>query len=477
MRWKRIVLTAVTGVLLIVVYHGWQALPIATGYAAKTMASGIFLSNRDKADIEAYDLNFFPVKNASCTIDYEDSSVTCSLMGLSSAKAIYRHGLGATLVNGLDENEIRAQKFTLAISPKISPDTIPWPMGDKHTDSFPVCVDSTAVAAAVAKTFAGNDTDTPITNITRALIVLYDGKIIAERYAPGITRNTKLTGWSMTKSVTSALVGLLVKEGRLQVEGPAPVPEWKDPKDPRHQISIRQLLQQTNGLDFEERYDVPADANRMLFVEGDAAAFTAAHPLKNKPGTDFRYSSGNTNILSRIIRQTTGETNYHAYPYQALFHKIGMYNTVLEPDASGTFVGSSFCYATARDWARFGLLYLNNGRVNGQYLLPENWVKESTTPSTAAETGEYGFQWWLNAGAKSNPQKRSYPALPTDMYYADGYEGQNIFVIPSSRLVVVRLGLTKAHYWGEVELLQSLIRSIDTSKLEGNVSIHPSKTQ
>ncbi len=467
MKWKRILLVVLAAVLIFAGYYGYQALNIATGYAAKAMCSGIFLSERTEASITTEDLNFFPVKNASCTVNYGDSSVTCSLMGVKT-KAIYRSGLGATLVNGFSEEEIRAQQFTLATTPQLNTDTIPWPMGNLIKDSFPFCVDSTAVAATVSKLFARNNVDTPYVNITRALVVLYDGKIIAERYAPGINANTKLTGWSMTKSITSALIGLLVKEGRLKIEGPAPVPEWKDPKDPRHEITIRQLLQQTNGLDFAEKYDVPADANRMLFSQGDAAAFTAAHPLKNKPGTDFRYSSGNTNILSRIIRHTTGEKAYHSFPYKQLFYKAGMYNTIIEPDASGTFVGSSFCFATARDWARFGLIYLNNGFVNGESLLPESWIKESIIPSSAAETGEYGYQWWLNAGAKNNPQIRTYPALPADMFYADGYEGQNIFVIPSSKLVVVRLGLTKSSYWGEVELLRDLINSIDTTKSTGS---------
>ncbi|RYY22998.1 MAG: class C beta-lactamase-related serine hydrolase [Chitinophagaceae bacterium] len=464
MKRKRILPIVLAGLLLIIIYYTGRALPVATGYAAKTLGSGIFLSGRDKADIDAKDLNFFPVKNTRCEINTEDSSVTCSLLGLASVKAIYRHGLGVTLINDLSESEVRAQNFPIATRPALVTDTIAWPVGDLLPDSLSAAINSATVNAAIEKLFAHNEVDTPIVNITRALVVLYDGQIIAERYAQGYNRNTKLTGWSMTKSLTSALIGLLVKEGRLQLDGPAPVPEWKDPKDPRHEISVRHLLQQTNGLDFDERYDIPADANRMLFVKGDAAAFTAEHPLKNKPGTDFRYSSGNTNILSRIIRQVTGENNYHSFPYNALFHKLGMYNTILEPDASGTFVGSSFCYATARDWARFGLLYLNNGRVNGEYLLPENWVKESITPSSAAETGEYGFQWWLNAGAPNNSQNRSYPALPEDMFYADGYEGQNIFILPSSKLVVVRLGLTKGNYWGEVELLRSLIQSIDPTK-------------
>ncbi len=426
------------------------------------MGSAIFVSGRNEKDVIAEDLNFFPLKYAKINVNYEDSSVTCSLAGMATSKAVFRKGLGTTLVNGFSEEEILAQRINLPAAIAVNTDTLAWPMGDRITDSFPSCVDSAAVAAAVSRMFANNNTDTAATNITRALIVLYNGRIIAEQYAPGFSKNTRLTGWSMTKSITSALIGILVKDSRLKIDDAAPVPEWKDEKDPRHAITIRHLLQQTSGLDFEEVYDRSADANRMLFVEGDAAAFTAEHPLKNKPGTDFRYSSGNTNILMRVIRQTLGDANYYAFPYDRLFYKTGMRNTVLEPDASGTFVGSSFCYATARDWARFGLLYFNDGHSNGEQLFPAGWVKASATPSAAAEKGEYGFQWWLNVGAKNNPADRPYTGLPRDMMYADGYEGQNIFVLPSDKLVVVRLGLTRTAHWGESELITDILKSIDT---------------
>ena len=195
-------------------------------------------------------------------------------------------------------------------------------------------------------------------------------------------------------------------------------------------------------------------------------AYAASLPLKHPPGTEFHYSSGNTNILSRIIRHVVGDDDYYAFPYEHLLYKLGMYNTVLEPDASGTFVGSSYCYATARDWARFGLLYLTNGSYNGQQLLPIGWVEQSLTPSSAARRGEYGFKWWLNAGEKNRPSNRLFPTLPPDLYYADGFEGQNIFVIPSKKLVVVRLGLTRKRQYGEVEFLEEILNAI-TSRESG----------
>jgi CubicO group peptidase (beta-lactamase class C family) len=457
---KKIIIAVCAGGVLYAVYYCSQVFPIATGYGAKIMGSGVFISGRSEQDIKDQEMDFTPLNIATFRIDYKDSSVTCSLAGMASQKAIFRKGLGVTLVNGLSENEIRAQRFNVPAPVHGNTDTIPWPMGDLIVNPYPSCVDSQAVANAVQKAF--NPKDTVPANHTRALIILYDGRIVSETYAPGYSRSTRLNGWSMTKSIIGALTGILTKEQNLRIDDPAPVPEWKDPKDPRHAITTRHLLQQTTGLDFEERYDGSSHANKMLFIEGDAAGYAASQAYNKKPGEDFRYSSGNTNILSRIIRQSVGDKQYHSFPFTRLFNKLGMFHTIIEPDASGTFIGSSFCYATARDWARFGLLYLNNGKYNGEQVLPEDWVKQTVVPSTAAEQGEYGLQWWLNAGAKNHPGNRLYPELPVDMFFADGYEGQNVFVIPSHKLVVVRLGLTKTSHWGETELVKSVMAAIST---------------
>jgi hypothetical protein len=230
-----------------------------------------------------------------------------------------------------------------------------------------------------------------------------------------------------------------VKEGKLNVNAPAPVPEWR--ANEKHKITLKELLQQTSGLDYREEYTWPAEATMMLFKKGDFAAYTACLPLKHEPGTMFNYSSGNSNILSRIIRQVVGEKEYSSYPYKSLFYKMGMYSMLLEPDASGTFVGSSYGYASARDFARFGLLYYNNGRFNGEQILPEDWVKESVEPSSADPLKHYGYQFWLNGLDKKDTTKRQLPDVPADMYYADGYGGQEVYIIPSKKLIVVRLGL------------------------------------
>jgi CubicO group peptidase (beta-lactamase class C family) len=438
--------------VLLIVYVCWISFPIATGYGAKVLCSGVFVSGRNEQAIIAEDLDFFPVNCAKCKIDFKDSSATCSLLGLATHKAIYRKGLGATLINDLSEQEIRAQHFSLPAKPVVNTDTVMWPMGDKTPGTLPAIIDSLKLMQAVNAMFSDSGANGAIH--TRAIIVLYNGQIVAEKYADGLTQKTPLIGWSMTKSITGALTGI----AGIDVNSPAPVDAWKN--DDRQAITIKNLLQQSSGLKFEEVYNRSSNANRMLFRQGDAGAYAAGLPLKHPPGSEFHYSSGNSNILSGILRKWIGDDSYYAFPYEKLFYRTGMYSAVLEPDAGGTFVGSSFCYATARDWARFGLLYANDGVFNGEQVLPAGWVQQSVVPAAAAKQGEYGYQWWLNAGAKDDPRNRQYPTLPTDMYYADGYEGQNIFVIPSKKLVVVRLGLTRKSSWGESEFLLNVMSAV-----------------
>jgi hypothetical protein len=306
-----------------------------------------------------------------------------------------------------------------------------------------------AVDSVMNATFKGKPA------FTRAVLVIYDGKIAAEKYAPGFDKNTPMLGWSISKSLTAAMVGVLVKEEKLNPDMPAPVPEWKNTK--KGNITLKQLLQQTSGLNFKEDYTSPSEVTNMLFKHGDMAAFTAKLPLKYEPGQQFYYSSGNTNIISRIIRNTIGEEHYASFPYQSLFHKINIYSLVLEPDASGTYIGSSYSYATARDFARFGLLYYNNGVWKGEQILPANWVQQSVQPSSADKQKHYGYQFWLNGFDEKDPTKHLYPDVPADMFFADGYGGQDIYIIPSKKLIVLRFGL---HAINENKFLKEVIASI-----------------
>src|SRR5665213_999094 len=263
----------------------------------------------------------------------------------------------------------------------------------------------------------------------------------------------------MAKSFTAALIGTLVQNGKLTVDEPAPVPEWNDPNDSRHAITIKNLLQQTSGLDFKEDYTKASDVTNMLYKEDDMAAYTASHSLAHKPGTIFNYSSGNSNILSRIIRQTIGEKDYATFPFKELFYRIGIYHTLFEPDASGTYVGSSYINATARDYARFGLLYYNDGVWNGERILPVGWVKETQLAPQANPYKNYGYQFWLNGFDEKHPKQKAYPDAPGDMYYCDGYAFEDIYIIPSKKLVV-RLELTLDKSFDENAFLKSILDSI-----------------
>jgi CubicO group peptidase (beta-lactamase class C family) len=447
-----ILLIAATGCLI---YYAWISFPIMTGYGSKVLCSAVFVAGRNEHQVSDEDLSTYMMKLGHFEVNYADSSVTGSIFGFAKRKAIYRNGLGVTLVSELSEEKIRLQHVNLARKPQVNTDSIAWPSGDKLINSFPATIDSTKLQSAIQNIFVEEDTIWPVR--TRAVIILYNGQLVAERYADGFNAKTKLSGWSMTKTVTGALIGILVKQGKLAIDSPAPVPEWRSANDPRHLITVTNLLQQRSGLDFEENYSKSSDATRMLFEKADMGGFTASRPLKNQPGSVFYYSSGNSNILSRIIRQTLGDSQYYGFPYQQLFYKLGMYSAVIEPDAFGTFVGSSYMYATARDWARFGLLYLNDGVFNKERILPKGWVAQSTRPASVDKQG-YGYQIWLNTGGDTLIKR--YPSAPADMFYADGFESQLIFVIPSKNLVVVRLGLTQHNNFDGNKFLHDVLSAI-----------------
>jgi CubicO group peptidase (beta-lactamase class C family) len=451
---RRVFLVILLVLLAYGVRYAWVSFPLISGYNAKNMCSCLFVSGRKEADIRNEDLNFFPQSIGSFSINTRDSSVTGSVWGLAKRKAIYRNGLGCTLVNDLSESDIRKQAFAVPVMPVVNSDTVAWPLGDRTTDTLPAGVDLRLLDSAIAFAFNGNENKK---TFTRAVLVVYKNQLVGERYAPGFTRYTKLIGWSMAKSFTSALVGILVKGGKLDPSAPAPVAEWSDVKDPRHSITIENLLQQSTGLDFLEDYTKYSDVTNMLFNKGDMAHFTARHSLKDGPGTVFYYSSGNSNILSRMIRTTVGQDAYGSFPNSELFQKLGMTSVVLEPDASGTFVGSSYIYATARDYARFGLLYYNDGWWNGERILPEGWVQKTRTPAASNPLKNYGYQFWLNGQDKKDPRSKVFPGVPDDLFYADGFGGQDVYIIPSKNLVIVRLGVNGIK---EKEFLQQICAAI-----------------
>jgi CubicO group peptidase (beta-lactamase class C family) len=317
-----------------------------------------------------------------------------------------------------------------------------------------------ALDRAVAQAFESRDS--PVLAGVRALLVVQGGEVVAERYRDGFGPDTRFLSWSMAKSLTHALAGILVREGRLVLDAPLPVPEWQaDPADPRRAVTLDHALRMSTGLAFSEDYTdlAGSDAIRMLFGDGarDMGGYAAAKPLVHPPGTHWYYSSGTTNIVSRVVRDAVGgsEAAYRAFVARELLGPIGIRDPVLEFDDAGTLIGSSLVFMTARDYARFGLLYLRDGEWDGRRILPEGWVRHACTP-TAGSDSAYGAHWWLRF---SDPDRvpRATRQLPQDAFMARGHQEQAIVVVPSRDAVIVLLSLIDA---GDVSELQDYLAQL-----------------
>jgi hypothetical protein len=303
-----------------------------------------------------------------------------------------------------------------------------------------------ALKQALDRAFAENAQ--PPLRQTKAVVVVRDGRIIAERYAPGYGIDTPQLGWSMTKSVTNALLAILVRQGKLDMKAPSPVAAWSDPKDPRHAITPDNLLRMNSGLDIGQSLTANArtafdpTAYMVFGGEPDMAAFAERAALKATPGTWWNYTNGNTMLLSRMIRDKTGGdvASVLAFAHRELFDKLGMRHVTLEFDSAGTPIGASHMFASARDWAKFGLLYLGDGVVGGQRILPEGWVDYSAAQTKGSDLYGYSAGFWTNRGGGEGAQYRIAHGIPADAFFARGSGGQYTIVVPSQRLVVVRMG-------------------------------------
>jgi hypothetical protein len=276
----------------------------------------------------------------------------------------------------------------------------------------------------------------------RAIVVMRDGQVIAERYAAGIGPATPLLAYSVSKSVINALVGILVRHGKLRVEDRAPVAAWSDPKDPRHVITLDELLRMSSGLRLDESGTGQDPVSQMLFVHThDMAGYAAQAELKAPPGSAWEYTSGNTLIASAIVRDSVGghADDVKRFAEAELFEPLGMRHVSMEFDDAGTPVGSTRVLASARDWARFGQLYADDGVVQGKRILPAGWVRYSTTPTLDSD---YGSGFWVNAGAAPHARGRVEAGMPVDSFYASGLFGQRIVILPTQHIVIVRFGAT-----------------------------------
>jgi CubicO group peptidase (beta-lactamase class C family) len=430
-------------VILFIIF--WQLmLPIPTGYAAKNLCSSLFVAEMDEEFVKANDLNISLISMTTSTVDYENKSVRSTFLGLKPHVAVFRNKTcGCTLLGG-DKNLDPVSKITLR--QPIQNDTVNWPYGLKE-NTISNLVLNNGIDEILDEEFSHIETG------TRAIVIVYNGEIIGERYAPPFDKSRPFLGWSMTKSITSTLVGILVQKGFLQIEDPVPIEQWQ--KDDRKDITWENLLQMKSGLEWSENYYWISDVTKMLYTKGDAYNCSIEAEFEGAPATSWEYSSGTTNIISGLIRKTIGnDVKYHNFPYTELFDPLHAQSFVMELDAAGNFIGSSYSYATARDWAKFGILYLNNGNWNGKQILPEWWTEFVTTPATGSK-GRYGGQFWLNESGELRD-------VPADLYFADGFHGQRVFILPSKNLVVVRLGLSKDEKTDFNQLLAGIITAIDT---------------
>ncbi|MCG1035046.1 serine hydrolase domain-containing protein [Polaribacter sargassicola] len=418
---KRILLLVLIFILIAVIYN-YPKLNLLAGYSAKNMASSVFVADRTLEYTDQNDNNFSPVNLASDEVDITNKFATSSAFGLLTRKAIIRKGLGAvlTLTDADETADYLAPKRT-----KID-NSATYPYGDSpQKDTVFANLNYNKINESVEFLFDS-------INKTRAVLVLYKDQIIVEKYADNFTKESKFLGWSMTKSLLSTVFGVMQHQGKLNVEEKAPIASWQN--DERKNITINNLLQMNSGLEWDENYTTISDATKMLFLDRDMTKRQENKPLVGEPNKSWNYSSGTSNLLSGILRnQFKTHQEYLDFWYTDFIDKIGMNSMVLEADLSGNYVASSYSWATTRDWAKFGLLYLHNGNWNGTQLFTKDWVNYITTP-TATSNGTYGAQFWLNA-------KNEFKDVPKNMYFADGYQGQRVYVLPDQEMVIVRFGL------------------------------------
>jgi CubicO group peptidase (beta-lactamase class C family) len=409
----------------------------ASAYAAKMVCSNVFIAGRDKNAVIATDVAFaLPrlVNRLRINLDPARQRVAVAYLGLFATRyARYEDGRGCTLVSS-DAVPDRAAAPPL---PPTRSDAL-WPAGE----SVRLSDDGHLRAALNDPALQGPG--------MRAIVVVHDGRIVGETYGAGFNAATPLLGWSMTKTVNAVLAGRAIKDGRFSLERKNLFPQWAG--DARADISVADLMAMTSGLEWDEDHGSRPDPDRLENLAQDAAAFARDRALVAPPGTTFNYSGGSAVLLARLWQNAVGADS-RAYPRQGLFNPLGMTSAVLEADPSGTFLGEAFLYATARDWARLGEFLRLGGEWNGEQLLPVGFVDYMRAPVPASDEGHgpvYGRGGvWLAPGEGFH--------LPADTFMLQGHLRQVIAVIPSRKLVIVRMGLTREDIGYSVAKLLSAI--------------------
>ncbi len=420
-RSRKIILSVLVVVLVLLVGGYWYERPLlltGTGYDAHNACAVRTIADRDDPDDDLPPNPLVPLLREST----EGRRTTASILGVLAKQTAWSSpGFGCTLAE--DRPELGAPTKVTTTN-AIAGATAPDPTDD--------------VEAALIHGF-GDDLSAKWREElgTRGIVVVKNGRLVAERYAPGFDADTPQLGWSMAKSVTSLLVGRLVQQGEVGLDDDHLVKSWKDD---RADITVRQLLQMTSGLAWDETYSLGTPITKMLYTEPDMGAYVADQELDHDPGRYLQYSSGSTTLLCKVLAPDHGGPDF---PRRELFAPLGLRSAVLEPDAVGTPVCSSYLWATPRDWAAIGQFALADGIHDGTRLLPEGWMAE-TTKAVEVDRAEkdsegYATGWWSNTGADGKVVEK---ALPADAYFAEGHDGQWLVVVPSEKLVVARLGFT-----------------------------------
>ncbi|MCG2839638.1 beta-lactamase family protein [Sandaracinobacter sp. RS1-74] len=410
-----------------------DAAPVAAGLVARTLCTAVFLQGRTEEDVRLYELGPKLDKRLGdfkADIDRQKGEVSAGPLGLAFMTAGHKPGLGCAVGRPGDG---AGRPLTL------TPDPRPWPQGDSLSPPPAKAVPGKAIDAkgldlAIADAFKQGAYGNPeVDPVTRSIVIVHEGRLIRSVHARGFHAMTPQYSASMAKTVSAALVGILAAEGKISPGDKGLLPEWTaNAGDPRAGISVDNLLNMESGLDFNEDYGAGGDPARMLYAENSAALFAAGKPRREAPGSRFYYSSGDTNILMRVARLKSGlsEQAWNQFPRAALFQPMGLRTAVFEQDAEGDFIGSTFLFMGAHDWARFGLMLADGGQFHDRQILPAEWVERMSTP-TALSGGRYSTQTWFRGGVPGQKGKTLELA---------GFGGQYVTIVPETRTVIVRLG-------------------------------------
>lgn len=436
-----------------VVFRPDRALRVATGVVAHNVCSKTFVSGLDPQTVFSETVERDGLRRLRrmlrFQIDRAAGTVDASAAWLFRSRAVYHEGLGCVLRHGTKEPYILRSDIDALKVPKSPPLLAEIAGPEIVAPSDPV------LRAALDHAF--EEPAEPPFRRTKAVVVVHDGKVIAERYAAGIGVETPLLGFSMTKSVVNALIGILTQQGHISPSFPAPIPEWRGANDPRREIEVEHLLRMTTGLALDETNSGFDPSSQMVYLRDDMAGSVVNAAVIAPPGTRWAYSSATTQLLARIVRDAAGGPEQTlAFAWRELFNPLGMRNVTLEFDASGTLQGSTYMLASARDRARFGLLYLNDGIAGGKRLLHEDWVDFSAAATLGSD---YGAGFWTNRSEHEHAKGRVRSGIPRDAFFASGDLGQRVVIMPSQRLVVVRLG-DSVDPTGDIRGLARLVKEV-----------------